>query len=56
MLWMSVLSPLSSPWLKLYMEKDSNRLSINDIVKTNVVACSTIYAMVKELNGADQYK
>jgi DNA invertase Pin-like site-specific DNA recombinase len=35
--------------LKLYSERDSNNLSVNDIVKMTGVPRSTIYAKAKEL-------
>lgn len=42
--------------IKLYMDRESNGLSVNDIAKTTGVPRSTIYAKVKELNVADQLK
>lgn len=37
--------------LKLYDERESNGLSVNDIAKMTGVPRSTIYAKVKEVNS-----
>ncbi|WP_330502011.1 hypothetical protein V2I71_01845 [Peribacillus frigoritolerans] len=36
--------------LKLYQERESNALSVNEIAKMKGVPCSTIYAKAKETN------